>query len=172
MTRLLPRNPVPPLDLPTVGGSHWRLEDQSPDHFTMIVVYRGLHCPICKPYLRDLDRKLGDFKERGVQVIAVSTDDAERAEKTKADWGIENLTIGYDLKLADARAWGLFISHAIGDHETPEFAEPGVFLVRPDGTLYLSIVNSMPFARPHFADLLQGLDYAIPNNYPARGEAA
>jgi hypothetical protein len=28
----------------------------------------------------------------------------------------------------------------------------------------------MPFARPHFAELLGALDFAIANDYPARGE--
>jgi hypothetical protein len=28
----------------------------------------------------------------------------------------------------------------------------------------------MPFVRPHFSDLISALDFAIANNYPARGE--
>jgi hypothetical protein len=28
----------------------------------------------------------------------------------------------------------------------------------------------MPFARPHFADILGALDFVIAKNYPARGE--
>jgi hypothetical protein len=45
-----------------------------------------------------------------------------------------------------------------------------VFLVRPDGSLYYGAVQTMPFARPNLADLVGSLDFAIPNNYPARGE--
>jgi hypothetical protein len=30
----------------------------------------------------------------------------------------------------------------------------------------------MPFVRPHFAELVGALDFAIQNNYPARGEYA
>jgi len=29
----------------------------------------------------------------------------------------------------------------------------------------------MPFARPHFNEILQGVDFVISKNYPARGEA-
>jgi len=29
----------------------------------------------------------------------------------------------------------------------------------------------MPFARPHFAEILSALDFVVKNNYPARGEA-
>ena len=38
----------------------------------MVVSYRGLHCPICGNYMRDLDRKMDDFKAAGVEVIVIS----------------------------------------------------------------------------------------------------
>jgi hypothetical protein len=50
------------------------------------------------------------------------------------------------------------------------FSEPGVYLVRPDGRLYYGAVQTMPFARPHFDDLLQAVDFALEKDYPARGE--
>jgi len=28
----------------------------------------------------------------------------------------------------------------------------------------------MPFARPHFSDILAAIDFVLENNYPARGE--
>nr|MCS5675743.1 redoxin domain-containing protein [Acidimicrobiales bacterium] len=71
-TPLVPRQPVPDLTVPLVGGGHWSLADQTPDQFTLIVVYRGLHCPICSVYLADLNQKLGDFDNRGVNVLVVS----------------------------------------------------------------------------------------------------
>jgi len=55
--------------------------------------------------------------------------------------------------------------------EPPLFAEPGLFLVKPDGTLYWASVSTMPFARPHFDEILQAIDFALSKNYPARGEA-
>lgn len=47
--------------------------------------------------------------------------------------------VGCDLSLAQARQWGPFISTSrgttsIGIEEPALFAEPGVFIVRPDGT--------------------------------------
>lgn len=52
------------------------------------------------------------------------------------------------------------------------FFEPGVFLLRPDQTIYYLSVQSMPFVRPNFAEMVQALDFVIKNNYPARGEYA
>jgi len=42
--------------------------------------------------------------------------------------------------------------------------------VRPDGTLYYGAVQTMPFARPPFDELLVALDFALDKNCPARGE--
>lgn len=166
-----PRTKVPALSLPTVGGGRFDLAAQHPQSFTMLVFYRGLHCPICKTYLRDLDRRLDDFAKRGVVVAAVSTDTRERAEQSKRDWGIERLTQAYGLDIDEARQWGLYISAAIKPEESPLFAEPGLFLIRPDTTLYAASIQSMPFARPSFADVLAAVDFVTQKNYPPRGEA-
>ena len=60
---------------------------------------------------------------------------------------------------------------SVGIEEPALFSEPRVFLVRPDRTLYWAAVRSMPFARPHFREILSALDFAIANDYPARGES-
>lgn len=171
-----PRTPTPDLEFDTVGGGTWRLSDQRPGNFTMIVAYRGLHCPICKGYLRELDRLQDEFGKRGVETVVVSTDDRERAEQAKKDWELENLTVGYAMSIEKAREWGLFISTSRGKtsagiEEPALFNEPGLFLVRPDGTLYASNIVTMPFTRPRFKDVLAALDVIIEKDYPARGEA-
>ncbi len=166
-----PRTPAPELEVTAVGGESWKLSAQTPRTFTMVVFYRGLHCPLCKGYLRDLDRKMGDFGSRGVEVIAVSTDGRERAERAAADWGLQNLKVGYGQSLDSARQWGLFISGGIREGEPERFAEPGLFLVKPDGSIYYEAVNSAPYGRPSFGDLLSAVDFVVKNNYPARGEA-
>ena len=50
------------------------------------------------------------------------------------------------------------------------FVEPALFLVRPDRTLYYASVQSMPFGRPCFDEMLRGIEKAIARDYPARGE--
>jgi len=174
---LIPRQPAPALDVATVGGGVWRLADQKPQSFTMLVFYRGLHCPICSRYLGDLEGKLDEFAKRGVAAIAVSSDDADRAAEAKAKWKLAKLTVGYGLDLAAARRWGLYVSAgrgktSIGIEEPALFSEPGLFLIKPDGTLYFAAVQTMPFARPNFADILTATDFVLAKNYPARGEIA
>jgi peroxiredoxin len=126
--------------------------------------------------LKELASLLSEFDARGVSVVAVSTDSEDRARQTHHDWELGNLPLGHDLTIESARAWGLYISTSrgktsLGVEEPAQFAEPGVFLIRPDASLYAAAFNTMPFARPHFKDILGALDFIIKNNYPARGEA-
>ena len=90
-----------------------------------------------------------------MKVIALSSDTRERAQAMADKLKAPGLRVGYDLPLAVARGWGLYISTSrgttsIGIEEPALFAEPAVYLVRPDGTLYYGAVQTMPFARPHF----------------------
>jgi peroxiredoxin len=166
-----PRQPAPPLQVKLLDGESWRLRDAKPETFEMIVVYRGLHCPICKTYLGELESKLPEFSKRGVDVIALSSDSRERAERAKSEWGLNSLRIGCELSIENARQWDLFISRAIRDGEPPEFTEPGLFLVKPDGTLFFAARGSAPWARPPLDQLLRGIDVAVERKMPARGEA-
>ncbi len=174
---LIPRQPVPPLAVPVVAGGRFDLSAEKPDRFTLVVFYRGLHCPICRTHLKDLDGKVGEFEKRGVGVIALSSDNSERAERAKQEWGLSALRLGYGLNLRVARSWGLYVSTgrgktSIGVEEPALFSEPGLFLVRPDNSLYFANVQTMPFARPHFADILSAIDFVVAKDYPGRGEVA
>jgi len=171
---LLPRRPVPELRVPTLAHGDFELAADAPKLFTLICFYRGLHCPVCLKYLRDLDAPIPEYECRGTTVIAVSSDVHERAQDMARKVGA-NLRFGYSLPLTTARRWGLYISSSRGKssidiEEPPLFSEPGVFLVRPDGTLYYAAVQTMPFARPLFSELLQAIDFAVVKDYPARGE--
>jgi AhpC/TSA family len=129
MTPLIPRLPVPDLAVSLVGGGRWRLSEQRPKSFTMVVVYRGLHCPICKGYLSDLNAKLGQFEGHGVGVIAISSDTAERAQRAKSDWRLDRLLLGYGLTLQQGRSWGLYVSSGRG------VTSSGVEVVRGAGVI-------------------------------------
>lgn len=172
---LMPRQAVPALNLPLSGGGQFDLNETGDHRFTMLVFYRGLHCPICAKYLKTLAGMAGQFAERGVRLVAISSDNAERAADMVKRIGDTPLPVAHSLPLQLARDWGLYLSTSrgktsIGIEEPAVFSEPGIFLVRPDGTLYFAAVQTMPFARPDFADLLGAIDFAITKDYPARGE--
>jgi len=173
---LIPRKPVPGLEFDTVDGGRWSLAAQKPQNFSMVVFYRGLHCPQCRRYASELNGMIGEFDKRGVSTVITSSDSKERAAEAKEKWGLPNLTVGYGVSIDKAREWGLYVSTSrgvtsAGIEEPPLFSEPGLFLVKPDGTLYWSNVSTMPFARPHFPEISAAIDFVLSKNYPARGEA-
>lgn len=172
---LIPRQAVPALQVATLDHGAFALADDAPQHFTLVVFYRGLHCPICLKYALELGRLQPEFEQRGVKVILLSSDDRDRAQAFAAKLNAPGLRVGYGLGLASARQWGLYISSgrgksSAGVEEPALFSEPGVFLVRADGTLYYGAVQTMPFARPHFDELMAAVDFAVAKDYPARGE--
>ena len=172
---LMPRQAVPSLQVATLAHGLFTLAGDAAPNFTLVVFYRGLHCPICLKYLLELGRLQPEFDQRGVKVIALSNDTQERAQAMADKLKAPHLRMGFGLSLAAAREWGLYISTSrgttsIGIEEPALFSEPGLFIVRPDGTLYYGAVQTMPFARPHFDELLAALDFALAKNYPARGE--
>lgn len=166
---LMPDAQVPELTLPLVGGGTWSLSAQNPQNFTMIVVYRGLHCPVCKAYLTKLSALVSTAKSVGVNVVAVSMDPAEKASQTKTDWALNDLDVAYGMTAQDVANFGLYLSTSIKEAENDQFAEPGLFLVRPDGRLYLVDISNMPWSRPDIEFILSKIPFALENNYPARG---
>lgn len=172
---LLPRQKVPDLTVPTLTHGTFDLATERAEQGTVVCFYRGLHCPVCATYLAELEKLTPDFAERGVKTVALSVDREERARDMGDKINASQLRIGYDLSLEKAREWGLYISTSRGktsvDIEEPAlFSEPGLFMITHAQTLYYGSVQTMPFVRPHFSELLGALDFAIQNDYPARGE--
>lgn len=169
MNRLLPAQKFPEIEVGLVGGTSWRLSDNAPDFMLMIDVYRGLHCPRCRRHLEAVSAASDDFKAAGLEVLALSTDPKERAEQARSDWEIPNLPLGYGLPIETARQLGCYLSRSIKDSETDSFAEPGIFFVSADLSLYGAVLNSFPFARPPVADLIEVAKVVNERSYPPRG---
>jgi peroxiredoxin len=111
---LIPRQPVPALQVRTLEHGSFCLAEDAATNFTLVVFYRGLHCPICLKYLLELGRLQPEFDRRGVKVVAISSDGRERAQAMADKLKAPALRMGYDLSLAKAREWGLFVSTSRG----------------------------------------------------------
>lgn len=170
---LTPGSTAPDLDLPLTIKARFVLSDQHPEAFTMLVFYRGSHCPICKQYLAELGGRLDEFTGRGVNVFAISMDSPERAAKAHDQWETKDLPLVHSLSEQQAREWGLSLSPARAGSEEPEvFSEPGLYLLKPDRSVYFGIVQSAPFTRPDLDQLLEGIDIIDKKDYPVRGTLA
>ena len=122
-----------------------------------------------KKFLDDLLSEIGDN-----WTSAVSSDDKTRATQMLQKVGSTELRLAYDLDIAKAKEWDLFISKgrgktSVGVDELDFFPEPGLFLIKPDKTIFSAYIQSMPFARPQFEDIINSLNFIIDKKYPARG---
>ncbi|MDB2407124.1 AhpC/TSA family protein [Jannaschia sp.] len=164
---------APALTVPLLGGGTFDLESEAPENFTLVIFYRGLHCPLCKRQMEtDVVPHLAAFEGQGVSVVAISMDEEVRARKSAQDWDFGALRVGYAMPEAMARDWGLYLSKKREGSDEPDlFSEPGMTLVRSDGTVYAHWQQSVPFSRPKMEDLLGGLGFVLGKGYPARGTA-
>ena len=178
---------IPGGKLPSIGarlvqgkgaGERWTLAQEKAKRLALLAFYRGAFCPICRVWLADLDRLVPEFEKRGVSAIALSCDRKEAAEKSVKDWGLQHLRVGCQLDVEDARTAGLYVSEGRGMNpgsglkEPRLFAEPALVLVKPGRVLYAAWIQSMPYARVHFAEVLTAVDNFVAKNIPApRGSA-
>ena len=166
---LIPGEKTPSLALETLNNNLWSISDNINKSKSMIVFYRGLHCPVCAEFLKLLDTQLQDYKKSNTEVIVVSMDSKEKAVKAKNEWDLKNLNIAYGLSEEKAREWNLYISKSIKETESDIFCEPGLFIIKEDGSLYLVNTSNMPWARPDISSLPAKLVFADEKNYPVRG---
>ncbi|PLW82012.1 thioredoxin peroxidase [Kineobactrum sediminis] len=161
--------PFPQTQLKTLSGDEVTLGKPQNDRWQLVVVYRGLHCPICKKYLGQLNAMKNELEEMKVDIVTVSTDPKEKARKFAEELGLD-IEVAYGLTIDRARELGLYISTPLDSAETDQpFAEPGLFLIRPDGGLHVSEVSSAPFCRPDLEFIKMGVNYVVEKDYPPRG---
>ncbi|WP_028956036.1 peroxiredoxin-like family protein [Sulfitobacter sp. 20_GPM-1509m] len=165
--------PFPQIQMNTVGGGTRTLGKAYNGHeWQLVVVYRGLHCPICKRYLSQLQEMASAFYDQKVEVIVVSADPLEKAQKMVEEQALE-LPVAYDLSPEQMAQLGLYISDPRSPQETDRpFAEPGTFVVNGAGNLQIVDVSNAPFARPDLDALLRGITFVREKDYPVRGTRA
>ena len=74
---------VPLLELPLASGGTFRLADAAPRLFTLLVFNRGLHCPVCRAQLSELNRRFEELAEKGIDVVSISGETAQRARQMR-----------------------------------------------------------------------------------------
>ena len=170
MPTLLAGQAFPKTNVTAPGGGSLTLGTPSGSHdWQLVVVYRGLHCPLCKKYLAKLDALQGRFSELGVDVVAVSGDPEDKAQAMVDEMEL-TVPMGHGLSVAQMQALGLYISDPRSPQETDRpFAEPGLFVVNGDGAIQMVDLSNAPFLRPDLEKVLSGVTFIRSNDYPIRG---
>ncbi len=173
MNDLKPAHPFPQMTVPRVGGGTLPLgTPQEGRNWQMVVVYRGLHCPICKKYLYEMEEMQTEFLAEGVEIVAVSGDGQAKAQQMVDEKNL-NFPIGYGLSLAQMKTLGLYVSDPRSPQETDRpFPEPGLYVINDAGDLQIVDISNAPFARPALRGVLNGIKYIRANDYPIRGTHA
>jgi peroxiredoxin len=57
-SNIIPGKKVPFLQLDTIEGLTWSTADHLNKKNSMIIFYRGLHCPVCSVFLKQVDNQL------------------------------------------------------------------------------------------------------------------
>jgi len=161
--------PFPITQVDRNGGGQITLGQPEAGDWQLIFVYRGIHCPICRDYLTALEPKLAEFAGMGIEVVTVSADTAAKAHKLASDLSL-TVPVGYGLTIEQMTSLGLYISDPRSPQETDRpFAEPGLFLINPEGNLHMVDISNAPFLRPELGPLPGRIKYVLDNDYPIRG---
>ncbi|MFY7852951.1 MAG: redoxin domain-containing protein [Brevundimonas sp.] len=159
--------PFPDITMPRLGGGE--IAPAAMEGWRLLIVYRGKHCPLCKPYLSSLDKLMEEFEAVGVAVLAVSADPEEKAAADHAEFGWR-FPLGFGLTIAQMQVLGLYVSTPRSPQETDRpFSEPGLFLINPAGQVQLIDISNAPFARPDLAGIARGAKRIQEMSYPIRG---
>lgn len=161
---------LPALTLPLVGGGETTLGKPSKSGaWQVVIVYRGLHCPLCNKYLARLEELREGFAKANAELLAVSGDPLAKAQAIVANNGI-TFPVAYDLSIEGMHALGLYISDPRSPKETDQpFAEPATFAVNSDSLLHLIEISNTPFNRADLSELLETVEWVQENDYPIRG---
>lgn len=168
-TAPMPATAAPAIDALAANGTPFAHPAAPDGGLSVIFFYRGVHCPLCKTQIEELARRQDELRAAGLAVAAVSMDDADRFARQAAEWDLGRLSVGHALTQASARAWGLYLSDKAKEAEPARFAEPGIAVLKADGSIYALALQTTPFARPRLDDLIKGLGFVIQNDYPVRG---
>jgi len=156
------------MTFPTVDGGQMTVGGHK-DNWTLLVVYRGKHCPRCKKYLNILNEMRSDWADAGFDIAVVSADSQEKAQADQAEfgWGFD---LGYDLSEVQMATLGVYVTEPMSPEETDRrFAEPGIFVLRADGSQIVVAISNGPAVRPELAELLDGMIFNKTKDRPHRG---
>jgi peroxiredoxin len=124
---------------------------------TVVVFYMGHWCPHCQKQLGDLNSAQKQFTDRGVRIVAISSDSVADAAAMKS-----KLTLGFELysdaELAVIAKWG------VEDYGS-NIARPATFIVEPGGAISFRKVGTKPEDRPTVDQILAAL--GEPTSKPA-----
>ncbi|MFQ5842471.1 MAG: peroxiredoxin family protein [Thermodesulfobacteriota bacterium] len=156
---------APQFRLPSIQGTRFSLYRRE-GTWVVLVFYRGSWCPMCNIQMKSLARDYPRFQALNAEVIAVSADTPEGAEKIRDKSGApfpilldegNSVTKSYGL-LAEKREWK-DLPALVHGKKSETYAIPGVFIIDPQGILRYSYVSKSFKDRVKNDDLITRLKH-------------
>ena len=164
--------PFPAFDVSLLNGGRRTLtKPKQAFEWMLIVIYRGKHCPLCTKYLKELNAVLPELNKIGIDALAISADDSDKAEAQMVDV-MPEFDVGYGLTIEHMQMLGLYVSSPRnGMNVGAPFAEPALFVINNAGNLQVADVSSVPFARPDLQSMVKGLAFlrGLTQDFPVSG---
>jgi peroxiredoxin len=162
----------PDIIVPNRDGNPAKLgEPAAGGDWQMLMVYRGVHCPICTNYLNTLETYKDRFAEIGVDIAAVSADSKALLEKHWQQLDV-SFPIYHGLSVQQMQSLGLYVSNPRSEQETDHpFPEPGLLVVNQEGKVAVADIANNPTVRPDLERGVGGFAFikAPENACPIRG---
>jgi peroxiredoxin len=118
---------------------------------------------LCNSELRSFERRLQEFRGRGVEITAISVDSTEESRQFCQSQGYSFPFLS-DPKAETIRAYGVL--HAHGGADGHDIARPAEFLVDPAGTIVWRNLAKDVLARLRPETVLSAID-RMPRHVPA-----
>jgi len=168
MSVLKPADPFPSIEFTMMSGGTERLSDHA-GHWIMLIVYRGHHCPRCKAYIAHLHELVDAYAKRDVLIRLATTDPEPVVARTIAEnqWSLQ---VAHSLSIEHSKQLGLYITDHDEEYELDgQYAEPGLFLINPEGLTQVIATSNSPSVRPDLDVVLDGIIGTQDRNLPIRG---
>lgn len=161
----------------THEGNHIALSELLDEKEVVLVFYRGAWCPYCNIHLQQFQSVYDEFEKRGVQVLGVSVDLQEPANKAVAENALSfpvisdpaadilksyNLVFNVPVDLQEKmRAnYGIDLEKHSGRNDGL-IAIPATYVINQDGVIVFAYANKDYKTRTHPQEVLQVLDTLI-----------
>jgi len=168
MPAIKPADPFPPIEFHMMSGGSERLSDNK-GRWTLLIVYRGDHCPRCKTYVARLHELAAGYAEREVDLRLASMDSEDIARRNMDENGW-TLPVAHSLSIAECQQLALYLTdHEPGNEQAGVYAEPGLFLINPEGLTQVIATSNSPSVRPDLEVVLDGIIGTQDRNLPIRG---
>ena len=125
---------MPELSMPDSDGIMHGLSEFTASGPAVLVYARGAYCPFCLRQLADYGERYRDFKQAGVEVLAISPESPRRSRRLRKQLGLP-FAILSDSKLEAARDLGLM------DHEKRGEPTPATLILDRRNGVIMSTLN-------------------------------